>query len=44
MRLILNVTPLAAESQFGTLSSGTSVDTRLTSAGGMDYIKIVELI
>ena len=34
----------AVSSHFGTLASGTSLNVRLTSAGGMDYIKIVELI
>ena len=34
----------AVGSHFGTLTSGTSLNVRLTSAGGMDYIKIVELI
>ncbi len=29
---------------YGTLSSGTTVNIKLHSAGGMDYIKLVELI
>jgi hypothetical protein len=29
---------------YGTLSSGTTVNVKLHSAGGMDYIKLVELI
>jgi hypothetical protein len=31
-------------SKFGALSSGTSITVRLHSSGGMDYIKIVELV
>ncbi len=30
--------------QYGSLSSGTTVNVKLHSAGGMDYIKLVELI
>ena len=30
-------------SKFGTLTSGTSINIRLHSSGGMDYIKLVEL-
>jgi hypothetical protein len=29
---------------YGFLSSGTTVNVKLHSAGGMDYIKLVELI
>ncbi len=29
---------------FGYLSSGTTVNIKLHSAGGMDYIKLVELV